>query len=96
MHPSLQYAALTAVNSSLAHASSPAASSVLPSAEQLASLLQLLQLPSARPAITDAAYSAAQRFLEQALEFQNMAEVHLWLDCLPKAAAGESDGRCAV
>ena len=95
MHPCLQYAALTALNSSLAHASSPAASSALPSAEQLASLLQLLQLPSARPAIIDAAYSAAQRFLEQALEFQNMAEVHLWLDSLPKAAAGESDGRCA-
>ena len=96
MHPSLQHAALTALNSSLAHASRPAASSALPSAEQLASLLQLLQLPSARPAITTAAYSAAQRFLDQALEFQNMAEVHLWLDCLPRAVAGEYEGRCAV
>ena len=96
MHPSLQYAALTALSSSLAHVSSPAASSALPCAEQLAALLQLLQLPSAKAAITEAAYSAAQHFLEQALEFQNMAEVHLWLDCLPRAVAGESDGRCAV
>ena len=106
MHPSLQHAAQTVLEASLA-SSDNAATRPQASAAQLAALLQLLQGQHApmqqtskhRTGPTGLArltYRVAQSSLEQAVGFSNLAEVHLWLDCLPKASAGDGHSRYAA
>ena len=104
MYPSLQHAAQTVLEASLASfdnaTTRPQASSA-----QLAALLQLLQGQHAPMSPTDTkhrtgptvlaqlTYRVAQCYLEQAVGFSNLAEVHLWLDCLPKASAEDGHSR---
>lgn len=95
LHPSLQLGSLSVLNTSLTSTSS-AAGPVHASPEQLTALLQLLQQPDASSALSEMAYITAQRYLEQAVDFENMSEVHLWLDCLPKASAEASRLRRAA
>ena len=104
MHPSLQHAAQTVLEAFLA-SSDNAATRPHPSSAQLAALLQLLQEQHTSRNPTDIkhrtgptvsaqlTYKIAQCYLEQAVGFSNLAEVHLWLDCLPKASAEDGHSR---
>ena len=104
MHPSLQHAAQTVLEASLA-SSDTAVTRPQASSAQLAALLQLLQRQHAPMVLTEIkhgkrptvlaqlTYKIAQYYLEQAVGFSNLAEVHLWLDCLPKASAEDSHSR---
>ena len=92
MHPSLQHAVLSVLQASLDSAQG-AAGTVRATAEQLASLLQMLQLSDASSAIPHLAYGAAQGYLQQSIGFDNLAEVHLWLGNLPKISAGGDGAR---
>jgi hypothetical protein len=107
MHPSLQHAHLAVLEAFLASSADTAARPQASSA-QLAALLQLLQGQQAPigptgvthktgPAIiAKMSYRAAQSHLEQAIGFSNLAEVHLWLDCLPKASTEDGNFRCVT
>ena len=92
MHPSLQHAVLSVLQASL-DSTLGAAGAVHATAEQLASLLQLLQLSRASSALWELAYGAAQSYLQQTVGFDNPAEVHLWLDSL---AATSNPARYAL
>ena len=104
MHPSLQHAAQTVLEASLA-SSETAATRPQALSAQLAILLQLLQGQHAPMESTDIehrrgptvlaqlTYRVAQCYLEQTVGFSNLAEVHLWLDRLPKASAEEGHSR---
>lgn len=95
MRPSLQHAALSVLEASLESTRGAAGGRGTPQAsvEQLASLLQLLQLDHASSGIRELAHSAAQRYLEQTIGFENIAEVHLWLDSLRKTSAFQNSAR---
>ena len=104
MHPSLQHAAQRVLEASLA-SSDTAATRPQASSAQLAALLQLLQWQHVPRNPTDIkhrtgptllaelTYTLAQCYLEQAVGFSNLAEVHLWLNCLPKASAEDGHSR---
>ena len=92
MHPSLQHAVLSVLQASL-DSTQGAASTPHATAEQLASLLQLPQLGGSSSAISELAYKAAQSYLEQTVGFDNLAEVHLWLDSLPRMATIQDSAR---
>ena len=92
MHPSLQHAVLSVLQASLG-ATQGAAGTVHATAEQLASLLQMLQLSNASSPISELAYSAAQGYLQQTIGFDNLAEVHMWLGNLPNISCSGDPAR---
>ncbi len=96
MHPSLQHAVLSVLQASLESTQGAAAGALQATAEQLASLLQLLQHKPAGSAVHELAYGAAQSYLQQTIGFDNLAEVHLWLDSLPRMSTTEDSARCAL
>ena len=95
MHPSLQHAALSVLQASL-DSSQGASGTVHASAEQLAALLQLLQLRKPGSSTWELAYGAAQSYLHQTVGFDNPAEVHLWLDSLSAASTSGRPARCEL
>ena len=95
MHPSLQHAVLSVLQASLS-STQGGPSAAHATAEQLTSLLQLLQLGHSSSAITKLAYEVAQSYLQQAVGFDNLAEVHLWLDSLPAASTNGQPARCEL
>lgn len=92
MHPSLQHAVLSLLQNSL-DSTEGAAGTMHATAEQLASLLQMLQLSDASSPVSELAYGAAQGYLQQTIGFDNLAEVHLWLGSLPNISSGGDPAR---